>query len=140
MIGIDTGSVIAFENKDHAEHAATVGAIQGLRRRGERIAICPQVIAEFIHVVTDPRRFASPLTMQQALDRGFAWQASTEICRIYPDDEAMRWFHLWMKQHQLGRKRVLDTMLAATYRAAGIDRLLTTNQGDFTIFDWFEFG
>jgi hypothetical protein len=37
----------------------------------------------------------------------------------------------------MGRKRLLDTMLAATYRQAGIQSLLTTNKADFLVFAVF---
>jgi hypothetical protein len=40
-----------------------------------------------------------------------------------------------MRRYQLGRKRVLDTLLAATYRAADVTSLLTLNATDFTVFD-----
>ena len=36
---------------------------------------------------------------------------------------------------QLGRKRVLDTLLAATYRAADVTSILSLNATDFTVFD-----
>jgi len=41
------------------------------------IAIAPQVLAEFIHVATDPRRFAQPLDMTAA--RQIAEQASLAV-------------------------------------------------------------
>jgi len=37
----------------------------------------------------------------------------------------------------LGRKRLLDTLLAATYLRAGIRSLLTTNPADFAVFGAF---
>ena len=37
----------------------------------------------------------------------------------------------------LGRKRLLDTLLAATYWQAGIQSLLTTNPADFGVFGTF---
>jgi hypothetical protein len=37
----------------------------------------------------------------------------------------------------LGRKRLLDTLLAATYHQAGVQSLLTTNPGDFVVFGVF---
>jgi hypothetical protein len=42
-----------------------------------------------------------------------------------------------MREHQLGRKRLLDTRLAATYRAAGIAKILSSNARDFTTFGCF---
>jgi hypothetical protein len=47
---------------------------------------------------------------------------------------------MWLKQHRLGRKRLLDTQLAATYYAAGITSLVTSNFADFEVFDVFESG
>jgi hypothetical protein len=39
----------------------------------------------------------------------------------------------------LGRKRLLDTQLAATYAAAGVTELLTANSADFAVFGVFSF-
>jgi hypothetical protein len=43
----------------------------------------------------------------------------------------------WLAQFSLGRKRLLDTLLAATYGQAGIRSLLTTNPPDFQVFGVF---
>jgi hypothetical protein len=43
-----------------------------------------------------------------------------------------------MAEHRLGRKRILDTQLAATYYHAGIRAILSTSARDYTIFDCFE--
>jgi predicted nucleic acid-binding protein len=39
-----------------------------------------------------------------------------------------------MRQFNLGRKRILDTHLAAILHTAGINRLMTSNPGDFAVF------
>jgi hypothetical protein len=39
-----------------------------------------------------------------------------------------------MRQFNLGRKRILDTYLAAVLHAAGVRRLLTANSADFSVF------
>lgn len=72
--------------------------------------------------------------MEQALDRVRAWWNSPETERVESDDDAIKWFLDAMARHRLGRKRVLDTMLAATYRSAGITSLLTLNGADFAVF------
>ena len=56
---------------------------------------------------------------------------------MFPDDGATRQFVGWLQQFSLGRKRLLDTLLAATYRQAGIQSLLTTNPADFGLFGVF---
>ena len=118
--GLDTGFLVAAEVTEHADHIGARDALVRLLSAGDLVAIAPQVLAEFIHIVTDPRRFTQPLDMAAA------------------QTVAMQWcFLAWLQQFALGRKRLLDTLLAATYRWAGIQSILTTNQADFTVFGVF---
>jgi len=43
----------------------------------------------------------------------------------------------WAEQHQLGRKRLLDTLIAATWHAAEVREIFTLNPQDFRIFRAF---
>lgn len=43
-----------------------------------------------------------------------------------------------MNRHALGRKRLLDTMLAALMAQAGVTRIVTNNGQDFRGFSRFE--
>jgi predicted nucleic acid-binding protein len=43
-----------------------------------------------------------------------------------------------MASFDLGRKRILDTALAATFETAGVRRIATFNPADFTIFPFLE--
>jgi len=45
---------------------------------------------------------------------------------------------LWMRQFNLGRKRILDTQLAAILHTNGVSRLLTSNPADFSVFGVLE--
>jgi predicted nucleic acid-binding protein len=135
--GLDTGFLVAAEVREHADHAAARNTLARLLSAGDLIAIAPQVLAEFIHIVTDPRRFAQPLDMIAARQLAEQWWTAREVVRVFPDDAATRQFLAWLHQFSLGRKRLLDTLLAATYRQAGIQSLLTTNQADFTVLGVF---
>ena len=44
----------------------------------------------------------------------------------------------WMRQFNLGRKRILDTHLAAILYTSGVRRLLTSNPSDFKVFTVLE--
>ncbi len=44
----------------------------------------------------------------------------------------------WMRLYKLGRKRILDTHLAAILQSNGVRRLLTSNLADFALFDALE--
>ena len=101
--------------------------------------LAPQVLSEFVHIVTDPRRFANPLPMERALDQAAFWWNAAEVQHAFPTPESTRTFLAWMRTHRLGRKRLLDTQLAATLYAHGVRRIATANRGDFAIFGVFEF-
>ncbi len=135
--GIDTGFLVAAEIIEHADHTVARALLARLLDAGDRLAFAPQVLAEFLHIVTDQRRFARPLEMAVARRIASEWWMGREVEQVFPDADATRLFLTWMEQHRPGRKRLLDTQLAATYRQAGIVSLLTTNPGDFGIFGEF---
>ena len=135
--GLDTSFLVAAEMLEHAEYAAARQTIASLLTKGDQIAIAPQVLAEFIHVATDPRRFAQPLDTDKARQVVEQWWTSKDVVHVFPDDAATRQFLAWLQQFALGRKRLLDTLLAATYHQAGVQSLLTANPADFTVFGAF---
>src|SRR3989475_1139359 len=118
--GLDTGFLVAAEVTEHGEHTGARATLARLLAAGDLIAIAPQVLAEFIHIVTDPRRFTHPLDMTAAQRLADQWWTARQVVHVFPDDAATRQFLVWIQQHGLGRKRLLDTLLAATYGQAGI--------------------
>jgi predicted nucleic acid-binding protein len=135
--GLDAGFLVAAEVTEHPEHADARATLARLFGAGDQIAIAPQVLAEFIHIVTDPRRFTHPLDMAAARQVAEQWWTAREVVQVFPDADATRLFLDWLKQFSLGRKRLLDTLLAATYWQVGIQSLLTTNPADFGVFGVF---
>lgn len=139
MVGLDTTFLVQVEVQETDGHGA---AQRVLRRdildRQREAALAPQVLSEFVHVVTDPRRFERPLSMAQALARASFWWNATEVERIVPDDQVVGQFLAWMQEHGLGRKRLLDTLLAATYYRSGITRIVTSNARDYRVFGVFD--
>jgi len=49
----------------------------------------------------------------------------------------MAQFWSWMSAFNLGRKRLLDTMLAATYFSHGVHAILSSNARDYATFGCF---
>jgi predicted nucleic acid-binding protein len=135
--GLDTGFLVAAEVAEHSEHLAARAVVARLIATGDSLALAPQVLAEFIHVVTDSRRFSKPLDMARALQLGEQWWTAREVVRVFPDHAATWQFLAWLRQFTLGRKRLLDTLLASTYRQAGVESILTTNPTDFAVFGVF---
>jgi len=54
--------------------------------------------------------------MNVALDVAEQWWTASDVVQAFPDAGAVRQFLAWLQQLSLGRKRLLDTLLAATYR------------------------
>lgn len=137
--GLDTSFLVAVEVTSHPEHARARARFQKLVKAADTFALVPQILAEFIHVVTDPRRFSSPLTVEQAVGRAEDWWNATEVVHVLPSAESTLLFLAWLQEHGLGRKRLLDTMLASTLRAGGVTSILTLNRADFATFGGFSF-
>jgi predicted nucleic acid-binding protein len=137
--GIDTTFLVEVELREVPGHEkARAWLDETLTHGGQPLALAPQVLTEFIHVVTDPRRFGTPLTMEAALAKAQGWWEASEVRPVYPTLDSTRLGLLWLRQYRLGRKRLLDTQLAATYYAAGITSLLTLNLADFEAFGVFK--
>ena len=139
MVGLDTTFLVQVEVQETEGHGAAQRVLRReiLGRRREA-ALAPQVLSEFVHVVTDPRRFARPLPMAQALARASFWWNAVEVERVVPDDQVVGQFLAWMQEHDLGRKRLLDTLLAATYYRSGVTRIVTSNARDYRVFGVFD--
>jgi len=137
--GLDTSFLIAVEVAEHEEHTACRTRFQRLLKAGDTFSLVPQILAEFIHVVTDPRRFSSPLTPEQAIERAEIWWNAAEVVHVFPTADSTLLFMGWLEEYKLGRKRLLDTMLAAALRASGVTSILTLNRDDFSVFGCFTF-
>jgi len=135
--GLDTTFLVQAEVSGHPGHASARSLLHSLLREGEPLALAPQVLAEFVQVVTDPKRFEHPLEIRQALARAEHWWQGCEVTQVMPSQQSTSLFLRWVTEHRLGRKRLLDTQLAATYHCAGVRSLVTTNARDFQVFGCF---
>jgi predicted nucleic acid-binding protein len=136
-IGIDTSFLVAWAVKEHEAHHSCRLLFTEALDRGETFAITAEILAEFTHVVTDPRRFQIPLTMAQAIDIADHWQQSAEVVVLSSSAEVIRLWLEWLGKYSLGRKRLLDTLIAATWHLSGVKEVFTLNSRDFAIFDCF---
>lgn len=135
MIGADTTFLVQLEAAELPAHSNALNLLQTeILASKISLALAPQVIAEFLHVITDPRRFSKPLTMDEAMERARYWWNCAEVTQIYPRNVSLTQSLAWIERHRLGRKRILDTQLAATYYSAGVNTIITSNASDFTVF------
>ena len=137
-VGVDTTWLVEVELREHARHEASRAVLDRLAEQGEIFVLAPQVLDEFVHAVTDSNRFQNPLSMDDAIDAAEHWWRAKSVRRIFPTLESVQLGWEWMRRFRLGRKRVLDTQLAATFYTNGVTRVLTSNFRDYQVFDCFE--
>lgn len=139
MIGIDTSFLVALSVRDHPAHPRAWELFESeIRGVDGSMAVGAQVLAEYCQVVTDSRRFERPLSMPEAVELCEEWWMARETRPVPVDAEVGVLFLSWMHEFGLGRKNLLDTLLAATYHRAGVERLATTNWRDFSRYGVFQ--
>ncbi len=136
--GIDTDFLVAVEVSEHPFHLRADALLSELLAKGHELAVAPQTLAEFIHIVTDGKRMPRPLGVAEAIHRANHWWQAAEVVRVFPTTEATTDFLSWLQLHGLGRKRLLDTLLAATFHRAGVRHIITNNEKDYRLFGLFE--
>ncbi|PAW75529.1 MAG: hypothetical protein B9S38_01250 [Verrucomicrobiia bacterium Tous-C4TDCM] len=137
MIGLDTSILVAHAIAEHPRHEASRQWLDEEIASNRTFAITSGILAEFIHIVTDGRRFETPLAMSDALDRAEYWSEAREVTLLAADDGVNALWLKWLADFRLGRKRLLDTLIAATWHGAGVSEICTLNPRDFTVFEVF---
>lgn len=139
MTGLDTNVLVALALANHPDHSRAVAEVERLRNDGEELVISPSVAAEFLHVVTDAKRVSPAREMREAIEWFESWNRAVSPRWVEFSDQALRLWMRWMRTHQLGRKRILDTQYSAALHAHGVRQVMTKNETDFSIFGVFEF-
>lgn len=139
IVALDTDVLVHWTMQGTPRHAAVSKWVRRhLRTRGNALALTPQTLHELIHVCTDPRRFERPMSMAEALERSRALWDAREVVRVLPGPTVLHRTLELLGKFRLGRKRILDTVLAATLEAADVHHLATLNAADFAIFPFLE--
>ena len=137
-IGVDTDVLVNWLMNGAPDHLAARRFLQEQVGAGEQLGLAPQVIFELVHIVSDTRRFERALPIKDALDAARTLWDAPETTRLSPAPGMLHRTLELMGSAKLGRKRILDTALAATLEGAGITRLATFNAKDFRAFPFLE--
>lgn len=137
--GLDTNVLVYAHVASLPEHGVVRTYLEGqLARRDVTLVVTPSVLHEFVHVVTDPRRFEPAVEMGEALALARLYLGRANVECVATDAEAVAAAFGLVERHRLGRKRLADTLLAATLLRAGVRQLVTCNRGDFESFAGLE--
>lgn len=139
ILAIDTDVLVHWAMEGAPAHTAVRRLlVREVRQHGARLGLTPQVLLEFLHVVTDARRFEHPMRMPAAQDVADALWNAPEAAQVLPVASVVPRTLELMRELRLGRKRILDTALAATLEAASVRRLATLNADDYEVFEFLE--
>lgn len=99
------------------------------------VVVTGGVLHEFVHVVTDPGRFEPPVPMSEAISlaRGYLGRSNVSCAPV--GETAVTLALELVDRHHLGRRRLGDTLFAATLIAEGVAEVITCNPGDFNVFE-----
>ena len=103
-----------------------------------QIALTSVVLHEFVHVITDQRRFNPPVPMASALALAKGYLARANVDCLSLDGRALQLALHLLERHRLGRQRIVDTLLAATLLRHGVNSIMTCNPNDFAVFTALE--
>jgi predicted nucleic acid-binding protein len=134
-LGVDTNVLVYAHMASLAEHAAVKASLKRLLdRRDVTLAVTPGVLHEFVHVITDARRFDPPVAMAEALALSRLYLGRANVDCLATDTAALVDALALVEEHNLGRRRLADTLFAATLLRHGVRHLVTCNPGDFAVF------
>jgi len=135
ICGVDSNVLIYSAVESMPEHRPVASFFERRVLTGEiTCAVTFPVLLEFVHVTTDPKRFRSPLDVEESLAIAEQYWNASNWRRLLPRRHTgLRTFQL-LRRHGLGRKRLLDTYLTATLLDHNVRTLLTCNTRDFEVF------
>jgi len=132
---IDTNVLISAHLPAMPEHQRVRAFLLAqLRSPSNTMIVTPNILHEFVHVITDAKRFTPPVAIVEALAIARLYLDRSNVECLAPDEADLRAAFDLMERHRLGRKRVADTLLAATLLRHGIAEIITCNPRDFEVF------
>lgn len=131
---LDT-NVIVYAVDDQSPFYQPAKALCEKGLRGEiSIGITPQVVHEFLAIITDPRRTHSPLPLTDAIAEISKFIQSPFVSKIYPTSLYFDNFLSLLKKYNISKQDVFDTQLVAVMLSNNVTKLFTYNRSDFEIY------
>lgn len=133
MIAVDTNVLIYAHRAEMALHETSAAAVRRLATSAAAWAIPWPCLHEFLSVVTHPRIFVPPSSIEEALDQISAWASSPSLVLIGESRQHLSTLTALVKSARIGGPRVRDARVAAICLDHGV-RALVTQDRDFSRF------
>lgn len=138
MIGIDTCFLIDLYWQDSPRNKNARALYSKIANdETTQLAVYFNCFNEFLHVITDSKRFSNPFSIKEAINVIDFWCDIDRVKVLYPDDTVFKRTITWMNMYNLGRNRINATQMASCYLSNNITSIITANPKDFEIFQSF---
>lgn len=135
-LGLDTNVLVHLHLPSSDSHERVRATMHRLVHDESAILVLtPTVMDEFVHLITDPRRFNPAVTMSEALGLARSYLGRRNVEWAAAGEQALAHAITVMDRFGLGRKRISDCLIAATYVEHGVDALVTCDPDDFRGFE-----
>lgn len=137
MIAVDTNILVYAHRAEVPQHRQ---ALQRLRRLAESAAswaLPVFCLGEFVRIVTHPRVFSPPSTLDEALAALNALVESPSLVLLLPGDRFWRLLHDAIVEAKAAGNLAFDAQIVALCREHGVRALLTEDR-DFARFSEFQ--
>ncbi len=125
---VDVNVIVYAHRKDMPDHARYRAWLEGARRAPEPLGLLDVVMHGFVRIVTNPRVFARPTSIDNALDYVGHLLHSPNAVRLHGSDRGWSIFDRLCRTADAYGDRVPDATIAAAVIDAGAT-LITTDRG-----------
>jgi toxin-antitoxin system PIN domain toxin len=131
MIAVDTNILVYAHRKDSEWNDVAYAKLAGLAGGTATWAIPWPCVHEFYSIVTHPRIFDPPSSIEQALDQVAAWMESPSLVLISEEGDYWPGLKELLSKAKLRGPAVHDARIAALCRLHGVRELWTADR-DFS--------
>lgn len=128
MIALDTNVLVAAHRGDVAAHDRARDALGALADRGLPWAVPWPCVHEFLSVVTHPRIFRPPSTLEEALAEVTAWLESGTLVLLAETEGYFEELAALLRSGRIAGPKVHDARIAALCRLHGVRELWSADR------------
>lgn len=128
MIGVDTNILVYAHRQDSPWHDRAVKAVTSLAEGAARWALPWPCVHEFFSIVTHPRIYNPPSSVERAVEQIDAWLESPSVEPIAEDSGYWPDLRALLVTAKISGPRVHDARIAALCHLHGIRELWTADR------------
>jgi toxin-antitoxin system PIN domain toxin len=133
---LDTNVLVYAINADAPKHETSHSLVETAVAGGVAAVLVPQVLLEFLAVVTSARRVSRPLDTRRAWEHVAALRSRLPVLDVKP--AALTVFGELITSRRPAGRAIFDLFLAAQMRTYNVGVICTYNVADFATFPHLE--